>query len=242
MKIFLLEKNYPIDHFGDHDFINDFAFLVDMTDKLNTLNMKLQGQDMLISDQYHCVATFQTDLELIMQQMEKGETPHFPTLSKRVGIDHSRYLEKLENLNIEFLDRFGDFKKYVDKIVLFSHPRLAEPIDMPIPLQRELISLKTDPITMECFRIESDLSILQSYTRLPKATYPNLKEHGMKFLSMFGSTYLCESLFSRMTYVKNKYQTRLTDSHLCDILRTSVTNLRPRLKEIAAKSQCQISH
>ena len=51
MKIFLLEKNYPIDHFGDHDFINDFAFLVDMTDKLNTLNTKLQGQDMLFFDQ-----------------------------------------------------------------------------------------------------------------------------------------------------------------------------------------------
>ena len=43
-------------------------------------------------------------------------------------------------------------------------------------------------------------------------------------LTVFGSTYICEQTFSRMKIAKSKIRSRLTDKHLHDILRMSVTN------------------
>jgi len=41
--------------FRDSEFLNDFAFLVDILTHLNDLDTKLQGKDKLISDLYHHV-------------------------------------------------------------------------------------------------------------------------------------------------------------------------------------------
>ncbi|KAF6017168.1 hypothetical protein EB796_024498 [Bugula neritina] len=50
--------------FRDSEFLNDFAFLVDILTHLNDLNTKLQGKDKLISDLYHHVGGFDGMLEL----------------------------------------------------------------------------------------------------------------------------------------------------------------------------------
>jgi len=46
-------------------------------------------------------------------------------------------------------------------------------------------------------------------------------------LTLFASTYLCESSYSKMKYMKNAYRNRLTDSHLDDLLRVACSNYKP---------------
>ena len=46
-------------------------------------------------------------------------------------------------------------------------------------------------------------------------------------------------MFSHMNYIKSKYRTSLTDNHLADILRMSITNLQPRFKDIVKTSNAR---
>jgi len=42
--------------------------------------------------------------------------------------------------------------------------------------------------------------------------YPNVKRAALKLMSMFGSTYDCESVFSTLKHVKSKHQSVPTDT------------------------------
>lgn len=60
--------------------------------------------------------------------------------------------------------------------------------------------------------------------------------------SVFGSMYICEQTFSKMKLVKLIHKSRLTDEHLQNILRLSVTNIEIDIAKLANKMQHQISH
>lgn len=229
-----------ISEFHDEQFVNDFAFLVDITTHLNVLNTDLQGKNNLVSDMYHNVASFNAKIELWIDQLKKGQAVHFKTLKSCSNIDFVKYSELLQGLNNEFLNRFLDFKQHSEAITLFSHPRCADPSEAEGDLQLELITLKTDPMMLTYFQPSSD--ILESYSMLPNARYPLLRRHGLVYSCLFGSTYICEQVFSRMKYTKSKYRTRLTDSHLVDILRCSTTKLQPKISFLARNMQQQPSH
>jgi hypothetical protein len=43
-------KGKPLPEFSDEEWISDFAFLVDTTQRLNDLNLQLQGRNQLVDD------------------------------------------------------------------------------------------------------------------------------------------------------------------------------------------------
>lgn len=58
----------------------------------------------------------------------------------------------------------------------------------------------------------------------------------------FVKTYLCEQLFSSMKMTKTSLRRRLTDEHLCSILRiSSAQSLSPDIDQLASKKRCQVS-
>ena len=62
-------------------------------------------------------------------------------------------------------------------------------------------------------------------------------------MCMFGSTYCCEQLFSKMNYTKNKLRTRLSDRRLNDVLQISSTKLPVDFNALAiAQKQHHPSH
>ena len=54
---------------------------------------------------------------------------------------------------------------------------------------------------------QPDPTVVDSYKGPSHNSYPNLIKHGLRYLAMFGSTDVCESLFNMMKYIKNKYRT-----------------------------------
>ena len=104
-----------VPEFSDSDFVDDFAFLVDMFNQLNELHTKLQGDKQLISDLYsHVVGGFHGKLKVWEDLFEEAfvDEDYFPTLSKRPNIKErcKRYMEKLSALREEFERRCADFK------------------------------------------------------------------------------------------------------------------------------------
>ena len=77
-------------------------------------------------------------------------------------------------------------------------------------------------------------------------TIPNaficLKKLAIAILSIFLSTYCCESLFSQMNLIKNYLRSSLIDeaSSACVLLK--VTQYEPDIKRLSSKLQQQKSH
>lgn len=79
-------------------------------------------------------------------------------------------------------------------------------------------------------------SLVEFWKLVNESQYPQLKKGTARLFSMFGTTYCCESLFSTMKNVKNKNRSRLTNQHLTELIRTTLTNYTPVFKEIMKNS------
>ena len=77
---------------------------------------------------------------------------------------------------------------------------------------------------------------------LSDTEYPKLSDHARKMLAVFGSTYVCEQLFSRMNLVKNKFRSSLTGEHLESTLHDATSAIQPDIDQLVQQMQCQQSH
>ncbi|KAI2662031.1 General transcription factor II-I repeat domain-containing protein 2 [Labeo rohita] len=73
---------------------------------------------------------------------------------------------------------------------------------------------------------------------VPVERYVNVKQAALKLLSMFGSTYMCESLFSTLKQVKSKHRSVLTDTHVKELLRVATTEYKADLKKTVETKNC----
>ena len=86
-----------------------------------------------------------------------------------------------------------------------------------------------------------DQLIFETWNALPNV-YKNMKKYALSIMSIFGSTYVCEQLFSNMNYIKNRYRTRLTDGNLQSCVKMKVTSYSPDVQMLSAEMQEQKSH
>lgn len=231
------------------------AFLNDILNHLNVLNTELQGKDKLVCDLIQCVSSFRRKLDIFEKDIASGELIHFPTTSEYKNhseseVDLAVFSNFIENLKKEFAERFQDFAE-VEKLSLFLKVPFAvspagEWIDVaanrfPISkalLQMEIIDLQEDLL----LQMHKDKSVQEFWGKHVSDKYGNCKKLAIYLSTMFGSTYLCESSFSKMNFLKNKYRSRLTDAHLEDTLRICCSQREPNFKKLAQDKKCNFSH
>ena len=83
-----------------------------------------------------------------------------------------------------------------------------------------------------------DQLIFETWNALPD-TYDNMKKYAFGILSIFGSTYVCEQLFSNINYIKNKCRTRLTDDSLQSCVKVKLSSYNPNMQMLCAEMQEQ---
>ena len=86
-----------------------------------------------------------------------------------------------------------------------------------------------------------DKLVFETWNAIPD-TYMNMKKYAFGVLSIFGSTYACEQLFSTMNYIKNQHRSGLTDDSLRSCVKIKVTSYSPNLQRQCAEVQKQKSH
>ena len=242
---FMKEKNSPVSELEDVTWLQDLAFLSDMMMHLNQLNIKLQGSNQLAHVLYESVQAFETKLSIFIAHLQVRRLDHFPkckdiiTNEGNSSFEFDRYKELVESLLQEFNVRFKDFRSHDIAFRLFGSPYLVNVDDVPAHFQMELVQLQSDSFIKQIF-LEGD--IIKFYCLLNSDTYPALRANAMRMVSLFGSTYICEQTFSRMKGSKSAHRTRLTDNHLHDVLRISVSPFEPKIDEMTADKQAQISH
>ena len=92
-----------------------------------------------------------------------------------------------------------------------SNPFQVEVDDAPKIVRMELIELQCSVSLKAAFK---EVPLIEFYrTYLPMEQFPELTKHAKLIASLLGSVYVHEQLFSKMTFVKCKTQTQLTDEH-----------------------------
>ncbi|UYV74131.1 GTF2IRD2 [Cordylochernes scorpioides] len=184
---FLINKNQDITLFSDQVWLQDFSFMVDITKHLSDLNLKLQGKDQIITNMCDQVNAF------------KCETASY-----------QKYAEKILSLRNEFETRFSDFKSLEGKFTLFSSIFSINIESVPNHMQMEVIDIQCDSDLKAKF---IEVGVSEFYKYLP-ARFENTRKLAYEIMSMFGSTYRCEQLFSLMKGNKSPIRSRITDVHL----------------------------
>lgn len=235
------EENFP--ELSDEEWLLDLCFLVDLTEKINQLNKDLQGKDNLIVDACNSIKCFSRKLLLFENQLKNNNAQNFPNLNnflKGKLINFKKYASEIRKLVIEFDTRFLELSKYEKVFELFSCPFLVEASTAPENLQMELIELQCNNEMKLIFNSTTKIDFYNKYITSPR--YPNLRSFAQRVVSAFGSTYICESFFSKMKFAKNSSRSSITDSNLENQLRCSTSNILVDLKKLSDKKEKQISH
>lgn len=199
------------------DFLLDLAFLSDITLQINNLNLVLQGKNKNICNLFFAVKDFCRKLEILGNQMEKQDLLNFPRTNeiyqKFPNQEKLRiYSEELKKLLDNFKNRFHDMFEIEWAINIYKNPLSCLIDNVPENIKEELFLMRTDltiPIEMG----------INFWKNICPIKYGASRDLILKIFSMFSTTYICESTFSAMTYIKNKYRSKLTDNHLETLLK-----------------------
>lgn len=208
-----------------------------LTLQLNELNFKLQTQEQLVHELYGHVKAFQNKLRLWESQLRTGNTYHFPTLANH-NLNMDSFAEK--SLNEEFNTRFRDFRGQEANLKIFSSPFDVDVEQAPLSLQMELLELQENSDLKLKMKEISLSEFYKKYFLVDK--FPKLAAFARKRMTLFGSRYKCEQLFSRMKFIKSKTRTRITDSHLENTLRVATSVVSPNIDKLVSNMRSQPSH
>ena len=243
--VFLTEKNKPQPLLSECEWIWKLAFFADMTGHMNQLNLKLQGKANLISDYFVHVKAFRAKLALLEGQVKVKNFAHFPCCEKfhaesKVEFPSSFANEIISDLKKQFQERFADLDAKANEIRLFHNPFDCNAENLPTQFQMEIIDLQADDRLKDKYR---EGNLIEFYKCLQPDQFPNLIKFAYSFVSIFGTTYLCEQTFSKMKYVESNYRANLSDDHLKSILTIGSSNLEPDFNKILeSKRQYHSSH
>ncbi len=232
-------------------------FLCDIMSHLNQLNLQLQGRNHTVADMYEAIEAFQAKLKLLERDI-KGRKLHFPRL--REHCERERKKEDAEmtdfvtRLSENFRERFEGSRKLSHDILLFLRQpftvsadgqwtaeakRLLPSID-EASLQMEVLEMGTSDVLKAQHK---DVTVSDFWINVvPQDRFKNTRAVAILLLTMFPSTYICESSFSSMNSIKTQDRNRLSNAHLGQCLRIATTEYRPDIRRIAASHRSHFSH
>ena len=260
INIFLAQLNKEATTRVYQEFLNSkedmtvVAFLVDTFEHLNNLNLHLQGKSASISDVKTQVTAFQQKLNIFKEDL-RTDMLHFPHVKEfSPDCDVAPFVEFIENLANEFDERFANFSYIDDLLVMVKNPFVVAANDQWLnqassgcpqlskaKLQMQFVDMKADDELRKTFN-QTGKSSATFWVHVNETQYTELRTLALTVSSMFGTTYICEQSFSHMNMIKSKYRASLTNEHLEQCLRISVTSETPNFKKIAMDGKCNFSH
>ena len=99
-------------------------FAADILEKLNELNVTLQGKGLLAHEMWNHVKSYKAKLDLFARQAVEVNFCHFPLLGKQKVPESisTKIIDCLKSLNKEITRRFSGFQKIEPKFILLSYP------------------------------------------------------------------------------------------------------------------------
>ncbi|XP_051783182.1 SCAN domain-containing protein 3-like [Erpetoichthys calabaricus] len=241
----------------DDKFVCEMCFLCDILHHLNVLNLGLQGRDKTVADVVERLTAFQNKLDIFSSDLS-SRLLHFPTLSGFIKSSQSGKVTKvmshfLHHLKHNFAQRFNDFDIPKELLHVVRNPFTSTPNTSPKAAEfLKLHGIDEGPLQLEMIEMQASCELKDAlqekgctelWTKhVDPEMFPNMKKLAMCVLTMFGSTYTCESSFSHMNAIKTDNQISLTNEHLHHCLRIAVTPYEPNFSRLAQSMKCHFSH
>uniref|UniRef100_A0A8C1P3C2 SPIN-DOC-like zinc-finger domain-containing protein n=1 Tax=Cyprinus carpio TaxID=7962 RepID=A0A8C1P3C2_CYPCA len=136
-----------------------------------------------------------------------------------------------------------------NKLMHFTHLRTflsSTPGAQPMPnidesaLQLEMIDIQSSLALKLHLQSEGPINFWCNH--ISQTKYPTIKKVSVLILTMFGSTYTCESSFSHMNVIKIKARCCLSNEKLSQRLRIALTTYEPDYVKKAKANRCHFSH
>lgn len=184
-----------VPEFDDPKWVMGPAFLVDITQELNILNLKLHGPGQLITAAFESVKAFTTKLKLWKTQLSTKNFSLFTAcrsfVEEGTSFSCEEYASAIENLQQEFDERFADFKVHRDTFQLFADPFLADVESVPNVLQMELIDLQCNSELKTKFReAQGKADMTGQFLRELLPSFPELSKVFSRVMCLFGNMYV----------------------------------------------------
>lgn len=180
------------------------------------------------------VKAFQMKIKHFIKHIDEKKLDHFPNCKEAVeeaGINFHWKSDKMKDILIQlqtqFSDRFGDFEKVSSKLKVFVNPFSSDIEEVQSNLLMNMIDFQSNDVLKSTFY---ELNDLVKFYGSFHSDFDELKKLAQQFITIFGSTYLCEQTFSIVNYRKNKYASCLTDEHLRATLRIATTNMTANIQ------------
>ncbi|XP_069596686.1 general transcription factor II-I repeat domain-containing protein 2B-like [Ranitomeya imitator] len=222
----------------DVDFLCSLAFLIDVTQALNSLNKSLKEKEQDICQLYKHISAFRSKLMLLKLNLLQNELTNFQCCNelfhevkeRGTNLNFNRFIPKIETLIENFNGRYQEFNELNSSFQLFNNPLSFDINNADAHYQLELCEVQED------FYIASRAEVgVPFFKLLDKKHFPNLRDLGLKIASMFGSTYICEKSFSDLNHIKSKYRNNISNRTLLQALRLSTTNLKVDIDELLSQ-------
>ena len=220
----------------------DTFYLTDIFEKLNKVNLQLQGAKTNLIQCKSVIMSFIDKLSLYKQNLSRREFSQFPTLKKKADsiTDDTLlvYSEHLQSLHQDMLDGFGDLKE------LHIQPWILDPFSIDsssvdIDIQEEFSDIKHDMDATRRFE-KGGYNALWNYADI-LTKYPLLWQRVKLLMIAFPTSYLVEMGFSKVNILLTNKRNKHNVTSGGD-LRLALTKFKPDVENLCRQHQAQPSH
>ncbi|XP_049321925.1 protein FAM200B-like [Astyanax mexicanus] len=244
---FLSENNSVYaELFDNNTWLALVAYLADIFEHLNALNVSMQGKGHNIFEQSDKVVAFKKKITLWVNHLSKDRLDMFPNVRQEVqqlDTTAKNYLKKTIKEHLSKLQaRFDDYfpERHGDNSNAWIRDPFSvnmESVMLPSNEEHQLVELSCDQTLKKRF---GDVSLSQFWCSDVMAEYSSLASLAIKTILPFSTTYLCESGFSTLVQLKSKQRNRLNTEH---DLRVTLSTVTPDFETlIKSKVHAQLSH
>ncbi|KAF3859894.1 hypothetical protein F7725_000149 [Dissostichus mawsoni] len=225
----------------------------DIFQHLNQLNLELQGRDKMVTQLVERLHAFQKKLTLFSTDLCPGKMLHFPTL-RTAGLQITEVMTGfMDALKTNFAARFEHFSLPTE-VMRFVKDPFSVNVEGEFALKAKelIVTLNEASLQLELIDIQSSDDLRQSFQlagsekfwthEVSHEKFPHSRGLALFVLTMFGSTYTCESAFSHMNAIKTNNRASLTDQHLHHCMRIAMTTYTPDFPALAKSKKCHFSH
>lgn len=228
--------------FNEPTFETSLAYLADIFEELNKLNLQMQGRKTTIIKHCDSVNAFIAKLSVWNRRINEGNAVTFDRLSTilrgdpvgtelRIAIGNH-----LTTLCEEFKRYFPGIDTDDITMKLTRNPFRCQVHEIAEDKQDEFLELQYNSSAKDEFNAAEDLGEFW-VKMLP--IYPQLSNVALRILLPFSSTYLCEAGFSSLLEIKSKTRSKL---EVENDLRCALSKTSPQIEKLVAKKNVQVSH
>lgn len=252
-------------------FFTDFSLhLNELNVKLQGFGKSIDVMFGLIKS-FECkLSIFQRDLESKSFKYFPRVKKFFEESNSKNLEEHAKeFIEVLRAVIEQFSFRFVQFRELEKTIQFIKYPDEADFTDLKLDmfewldlkdLEMQLVDFQSNPVWKQKFitlradleeiereRLQgivnkhSDSELLRAWNCIPE-NFGALKILARALLTIFSSTYACETLFSELNNIKTKQRNRMGDELSGACVALKCTEYIPIIKQLSSETQQQKSH